>query len=199
MKNFKSDGFTLLELMVTVAITAILLTVGLSGMKTMNERGKLREQLSTIESSLKYARAEAVSRVTPVVVCATTDGLNCRVGGEELWDRGWFIFLDTDQDGAYTPGECADDEDCLLRYFPSITGAAAGSQGSLSVRALSDKMTFGSDGTITLEGGGTTSLVIRICMATSKTKAANDETESATLTVNPNGSIRAIRGAAVCP
>lgn len=205
MKIYKSNGFTLIELMVTLAISAILLSLGISGMKSMTERGKLREQLSRFESSLKYARGEAVAKSSPVILCASVDGENCRNNNRDEWDRGWFMFLDADQDGEYDEGSgnCADGEDCLLRRYERITSAASGTQSSLSVRVLSDEASFLADGTIMLEGGtnngANATLTIRVCMFTPQTDAANDENQSATIMVAPNGSIRTIRGTEECP
>lgn len=181
----------------TLAIVAILMAVAVPSMQSMSEKGKLREQTSRFESTLKYARGEAVARGVPVVMCASTDGETCAGDNRDEWDLGWFVFLDRNQDGEYTAGDCADDEDCLLRYYEGIKSTS--SNATLTVRVASDVASFMPDGTLVVDGDANTALSIRVCMADSLSDDSNDQWNSATLTVAPNGSIRAIKGAAQCP
>ncbi|MGI2109549.1 GspH/FimT family pseudopilin [Shewanella frigidimarina] len=88
MKKFTS-GFTLIEVMVTVTIAAILMTVAVPSFKSLYEGIRARSAISTIDSSFVFARSQAVSYGSRVSICpmvSTTCGSN--------WAQGFSIFID---------------------------------------------------------------------------------------------------------
>ncbi|MCR6495833.1 GspH/FimT family pseudopilin [Thermomonas sp. S9] len=70
-------GFTLVELMVTVSVIAILAVVAVPGMTALINSSRLNGQSEEMLSSLQLARAEAVRRNARVTVCPSTDGSTC--------------------------------------------------------------------------------------------------------------------------
>lgn len=70
-------GFTLIELMVTVAVIGILAVVGLPAMNWMINAGRLQGQASDISAALQMARSEAVRRNASVTVCGSSNGTAC--------------------------------------------------------------------------------------------------------------------------
>lgn len=119
MKN--SRGFTLIELMTTLAILAILVGIGVPSMRSFLVEQSLTGELSRLTSALAFARAEAVSKSQQVVVCASADGLAC--SNATNWATGWIVFRDVNSDGAATLGtqQCLAAEDCLLRVEDAIS------------------------------------------------------------------------------
>lgn len=198
MKKFNTQGFTLIELIVSVAIAGILLAVGIPSLQSLSERGKLNAQLSTLVSSMKLARSEAVAKSSPVILCASGDGESCRGSDQSQWEKGWFIFLDRNQDGDFDKGtgNCLDTEDCVLRYSPSFEDS-----DKTLLRSLSNVATFTSEGTITVSGGTNSGAnqPLRISICSPSAKAANDVEHSAYVEVQPSGAIRTIRGTDSCP
>jgi len=90
LKNQKA--FTLIELMTTVAIAAVVLGVAVPSFNTsiLNNRSvALGEDLS---SALNLARSEAVKRNARVSVCASTNGTACT---GNVWTSGFIAFVDT--------------------------------------------------------------------------------------------------------
>ncbi|MBO1895875.1 GspH/FimT family pseudopilin [Shewanella sp. BF02_Schw] len=82
-------GFTLIEVMVTVVIAAILMTVAVPAFKSLYEGIRARSVISTIDSSFVFARSQAVSYGSRVSICpmtSTTCGSN--------WAQGFSIFID---------------------------------------------------------------------------------------------------------
>lgn len=97
-------GFSLLEVMVVVAILAILAALAGPSFTPMIERWRVRDATESLQSTLYYARSEAIKRGGNVVI-KTTDGAN--------WNSGWSVFYDTNNDAAQatcnatkTPNEC---------------------------------------------------------------------------------------------
>lgn len=97
----KVKGFTIVELMVTLAIAAILITVGLPSLTTFFQDNLLATQTQTLRTAISYSREEAVRRNTSVSICRSSDQATC-VGN---WQNGWIVFTDPDEDGVVDAGE----------------------------------------------------------------------------------------------
>ncbi|ARZ76352.1 hypothetical protein CCR98_20020 [Stenotrophomonas sp. WZN-1] len=82
-----SSGFTLLELMVTVAVLAILVTVALPSFSAMIARNQIAVAGNDLIAGLQLARHEAIRRNTAVQVCASADGRAC---SDVDWNR-WIV------------------------------------------------------------------------------------------------------------
>ncbi|WP_351088440.1 GspH/FimT family pseudopilin [Shewanella sp. S1-49-MNA-CIBAN-0167] len=88
MKKIQS-GFTLIELMVTITVAAILLAIGVPSLTSLYEGIRARSVISTIESSFVFARSQAVSYGSRVSVCPMTT-TSC---GSD-WTNGFSVFID---------------------------------------------------------------------------------------------------------
>ncbi|WP_428634252.1 GspH/FimT family pseudopilin [Sedimenticola sp.] len=99
----KDCGFTLLELIVVMAIGAILTVLAVPPMITALQDNRLTTQMNQIAGLLTYARKEAVSRRTTVSACATSNGAACNTVN---WEAGILIFVG---DAATTPTPAAAD------------------------------------------------------------------------------------------
>ncbi|MGB7754939.1 MAG: GspH/FimT family pseudopilin [Salinisphaera sp.] len=86
-------GFTLLELMVTLAVAAVLLTIAIPSYRSVVTRNSLASNVNDLVGSLNYARSEAVSRGTTVYVCASQNQISCRNDG--IWSGGWIVYAPT--------------------------------------------------------------------------------------------------------
>lgn len=90
-------GFTLTELMITLAIAGILAMIGAPAMGSLLSRFHEASAEASIADSLRRARTTAVTRNTRVVVCPSRDGRKCNKG--EDWQQGWLVADDADHDG----------------------------------------------------------------------------------------------------
>lgn len=90
-----AHGFSLLELMVTVAIVAILGTLAAPSFQTLLQANKTRAVAGELLASLNLARSEAMRRGQPVSVCPSSNGSSCATGGTD-WDRGWIVLVNED-------------------------------------------------------------------------------------------------------
>lgn len=96
-------GFTLIELMVTLALAAVLLTVGVPSFRAFIQNNRLATQLNEFVTALNVARSEAIKRARTMTVCKSADGATCTTAGQ--WQQGWIVFLDVDGDGTVDAGD----------------------------------------------------------------------------------------------
>jgi type IV fimbrial biogenesis protein FimT len=102
-KSKSSNGFTLIELMITLVIAAILITVGVPSFRDILVRNRVASHQLDLISSLNLARSEAVSRGTLIGVCGRSTATACVTNND--WSGGWLIFVDDDNDGIRDAGE----------------------------------------------------------------------------------------------
>jgi type IV fimbrial biogenesis protein FimT len=134
-----SRGFTLVELLVTIAVVAILSAIALPSFTHMIQRNEVSSASNRLLADLGYARSEAATRGTYVSVCPSDDGTSCADGA--AWESGWIVYT-------YAPGHAkantdfdeGDDANLLLRY--TTARQAVSVQGSADDTVL----TFGTQG-----------------------------------------------------
>ncbi|MBQ0935843.1 GspH/FimT family pseudopilin [Ideonella paludis] len=92
-----SKGFTLIELMTTIAVMAILTTIALADF--VNPLVDMRQNSLAAEFSdtVSLARSEAQRRRQVVVLCPRSVSGGCQAGAAN-WNAGWVMFQDTDND-----------------------------------------------------------------------------------------------------
>lgn len=141
MTRLQPKGFTLIELMVVVAIVAIVLTFGIPAFTASVKNTAVQTTSSNFFSALLLARSEAVKRNQMAVLCKSADGATCTTSGN--WEDGWLLYADMDADGALDAGEE------VIRSYE-----AAQNQVTLrsSNAAQSNRLSYRPDGTITTGG-----------------------------------------------
>lgn len=88
-------GFTLIELMISIAITAILLSMAVPAMDIFVSNSRQTGAINDFVSSMHIARSTAITTNTRVTVCASAGGASCEIAS---WDEGWIVFRDSDSD-----------------------------------------------------------------------------------------------------
>lgn len=91
--NKNIQGFTLIELIVTLAVVSILLLTGIPMLNQMTTSNRLVTQINNIAGSLAVARSESIKRGESITLCGSTDGATCDTSS---WELGWIVFSDAD-------------------------------------------------------------------------------------------------------
>ena len=96
-------GFTLVELLVSLAIGSILMSLTVPAMTGMLNTQKAISATNALFAGLNLARSEAIKRNARAVLCKTANGLTCTSSGG--WEQGWILFHDLNNNAALDAGE----------------------------------------------------------------------------------------------
>jgi type IV fimbrial biogenesis protein FimT len=95
-------GFTLLELLITMAVAVILLTIAIPSFRYVTNANRISAEVNGLVGDLQFARAEAVKEGRYVSVCASSDKQTC--SGSTAWESGWIVFVNASNSSAVTTG-----------------------------------------------------------------------------------------------
>ena len=165
--NKTQTGFTLIELIITLAVVAIAVAIGVPSLQRITESNRGASQNNLIRGSLADARNIAINRGMNVVLCgsdnSTTGTPSCDTAD---WEKGWIIFADVNKDNKFV----AADNDTLL-------GASGGLAGGLTLRAIDqddtslNKVIFLPSGALGPDGGAK-NISFKVCTPDADTKKA---------------------------
>jgi len=135
-------GFTLVEMVVTVAIMALLLALGVPSFQALMRNNRVAAHANEFLGALNLARGEAIKRGSGVrvVLCPGTSA-GC---SGTAWGSGWIVFVDTNNNGSRDAGEP------VLRVYSALSGNET-LTGNTNV---SSYISFTADGSARLIGGG---------------------------------------------
>jgi len=99
----RKNGFSLVEVIVTMAIAAIVLTVGVPSFQSYTQNNRQTIAINELATALQLARSSAITHRMRAVVCKSSDGANCTTMG--TWTQGWIVFTDADNNNTFDAGE----------------------------------------------------------------------------------------------
>ena len=98
-------GFTIIELMVTVAVLGVLAAIAAPSFQPLIERWQVRQVSEELQSSLYFARSEAIKRGGGIIIQRSTSATNCTVSDADLWNCGWVVYQDKNHNGSLDANE----------------------------------------------------------------------------------------------
>ncbi len=143
----KIHGITLIEVLLTLVIAAVLMSIAIPSYKTLSTRNQVVAQSNQLVAAMHLARSEAIKRGLPITLCKGV-GNRCVTSGPG-WEQGWLVFVDDNANGQRNRGEI------VIQKWPEST-AKVTIQGSAQV---AKRITFnrfgaatGTAGTLTVCG-----------------------------------------------
>lgn len=109
-------GFTAIELMVVVAILAVLTALALPSFTDMVKRYRVKRAVEDFVATIQLARVEGIKRGGNVVLRKSAMAGCTTPAGNDQWSCGWELFVDDNGNGARNAGEA------LLQASPAATG-----------------------------------------------------------------------------
>ena len=116
MNARSQSGFTLYELLITVPVIGVIITIGVPNMREFTANSRVTAAANDLLSAFLLARTEAARSKENVTICASANGTSC---ASTSFDDGWIVFIDIDGDGAVDGG----DGDAVVRQFPAVNAA----------------------------------------------------------------------------
>jgi len=83
-------GLSLLELLITLALAALVLGAGVPGLRHLVLESRMTAAVNDLVRDLHFARQTANTRAVPVVICPTNEVGGCRADG--AWQDGWQVL-----------------------------------------------------------------------------------------------------------
>lgn len=99
--NKSNQGFTLLELIITLAVVATLMLLTAPTVGQILGVAQRNRDVNELRVELISARSEAIRRSSNVAICASDDLISCG----DSWSLGWIVYVDDNRDGSVTEGE----------------------------------------------------------------------------------------------
>lgn len=147
----RSSGFTITELMIVVAILAILGGLALPGFQSFMASSRLTTAANEMLAAIMSARSEAIKRGKRVVLCKSSDASTC--DNALNWSSGWIVFVDDNNDAAR-----ANTEE-LLRVGQSTAAVTATADANVA-----NYISFAARGSALLTSGASQGGNITLCI-----------------------------------
>lgn len=109
----KEKGFTLVELIVVLGISALMLSMAVPSMGKFLSNSRQAGAINDFVGSVRMARSTAIEANTDVTICPSAGGLNCE---NVDWHEGWIVFKDLDNN------QVVDENDTIVRIYDRADG-----------------------------------------------------------------------------
>lgn len=149
MHNMVSQGFTFIEMLVTIAIVAILASIAIPSFQLFILQTRVATQSSDFVTPLNYARSESIKQGRTVTICKSANATSCTTTGN--WDQGWIMFVDSNKDRLVSAVSGNTPADVVLRVHGAMTGGSTLVGGA----TVSNWVQYSPTGTAIGNGGAT--------------------------------------------
>jgi type IV fimbrial biogenesis protein FimT len=181
IKKPSSSGFSLLELLITLTIAFILVTLAVPAFGGLIKDNRMVLRVNSFIGMTNYARSEAVKRSSRVTLCPSSDGATCLTTG--AWELGWIVFVDGDDSGDMSAG------DTFLQVHEELSGQSVTVRASFNLRRY---ISYNGNGLIRQVNGTLQSGTIAFC------DDRGVGTNARTVTVSAIGRLSATTGVTSC-
>lgn len=98
-----SRGFTLIEILVVIAIVAIVSVLAGPDLSALIKSNRIAGTVNAVNADITFAKSEAIKRGAAVTLCASSDQASCSASSNLA--NGWIVFSDPNENQAVDEGE----------------------------------------------------------------------------------------------
>lgn len=175
-------GFTLIELMITLTVAAILLMVGVPNFQEFIKSNRLSARTNAFVADLNLMRSEAIKRGGRVSMCKSTTLTGCANSGG--WEQGWIIFSDMNGTAGQVDTGGSNPDVVLRKNGPSNGGVTIRGNSTVQTR-----ISYNSAGTLDTSPGSLILCDDRISNSFNTNKA-----KARVIVISMIGRIRTMKG-----
>jgi type IV fimbrial biogenesis protein FimT len=115
MKALTQNGFTLYELMITLLIVGVVLTLGMPNLTTFTQNSRITTTANDLHAAFQVARSEAARSKSNITICASDNSMTAAADCQGNWEDGFIVFMDLNGDIAR-----AGTGENVLRAHPAV-------------------------------------------------------------------------------
>jgi type IV fimbrial biogenesis protein FimT len=178
----QSRGFTLIELMVALAVMALLMMVAVPSFQSTIASSRVTSVTNELVGTLAAARTEAIRRGVRVTVCASADGASCATSGD--WSQGWVMFTDMNRNASIDPATPPNTVDDMVLAASPATPTGISVRGNANATLF---VSYAPDGQPKTTTGTVWSGKLQVC---SNSPQLSDVRRARLLDVNTTGRVQ---------
>jgi len=184
MARANQHGFTIYELLITMLMIGVILTIGVPSMTSFMQNSRISGTANDLHSSFHLARSEAARSKNIITICASANSMDAAAACGGTFDDGWIIFVDLNGD----LGRAGPDEN-VIRAHPAINDRI-----DVTTNAGANYFSFAPSGLGRGDVGGNPAVVTAtICDQRGNEPAAGDSSAARVLVVTPIGRATVLR------
>jgi len=134
----RAYGLTLIELLVTLSIVAVIAVAGVPALRSLVMSQRMTAQINGFVHAVFFAKQSAHTRQADTVICKSSTGRRCEPDAD--WSDGWLLFVNLDQD---RPARVDATEPVLAVGNAFVHGSVRGNRGEFVFRAFEIRSTNG--------------------------------------------------------
>lgn len=96
MKQRNQNGFTLYELLTTVAVVGVVLMIGVPNLGAYRQNARMTSTANDLHSAFHLARTESTRAKQIVTICPSANSMDANPVCGGTWDQGYIVFIDLD-------------------------------------------------------------------------------------------------------
>jgi type IV fimbrial biogenesis protein FimT len=195
MSRAKQYGFTIYELLITMLMIGIILSIGVPSFTAFTQNSRISGTANDLHSSFQLARSEAARSKSNITICASANSMDAAANCGGTFDDGWIIFLDLNGDIDRAGGG-----ENVLRAHPPVSDRI-----DVTTNGGATYFSFAPSGLGRGDVAGTAVQTATICDERGNVVAAGGNSAARVLVVTPIGRATVLRdvaqiaGAGGCP
>lgn len=175
MECRNSSGVTLIELVISLSIVLVLLTVAIPNFLDFIRSALLATQTRSFVTAVHFSRAHALKRNVRVTICVLGANHSCSDSGR--WEEGWLTYVDNNRNGRSDPGE-------IIRVFDALKEGYR----LRSNIAKESSLIFYPDGSVRKGTGGLPLMTFTLCAQDATTATIRERSRE--IVINATGRMR---------